>query len=73
MKPIPNHREPETDGEHTKRLIDMSPDATGALQDGMLQYFLFQIQSQDTNVEHALEVEPFDYRDLMKRPPKGRK
>jgi hypothetical protein len=42
----------------------------GDLQDGMLRYYQEQARASDVNVEARLDREPFDYREVMRRPTK---
>jgi hypothetical protein len=50
------------------KMIEHDPRA-GDLQDGMLAYYLSQAGQCDANVDHRLDREPFDFRDLMKNLP----
>jgi len=47
------------------------PPGDGDLQDGMLSYYLSQAGQCDANVDHRLDREPFDFRDLMKNLPEN--
>ncbi len=38
----------------------------GDLQDGMLAYYLEQAAHADSNIERRIDLEPFDFRDMMR-------